>query len=396
MSDMLSKNQNWVIALGRFSRQPINALWTVLGMLAFFFVWALLADKGGAVARLLEIDNKAEMLRLIGWGMGGVLAAIGVIALNRRATAMEKGLIDEQFKAAVQGLAGEQPSVRIAAFYQFYYLAKDNPDMDFRSSIFDILCAHLRQMTSESDYQSSAGQEKPTEECQSLLDVLFRKSRNIFAGMKADMKNAYLVRANLSNTELQQADFRGANVSGANFEKANVLAANFWGVNLSGANFRDANALAANFWNTNLSAANFVNANLSAAGFLGADVSEVNFGDANLSAANFGDANLSAAFFGGANLSATDFWKANLSVAFFEDANLSAANFKEADVSSANFEKADVSDANFENATLYGVDFSSAKGINSAKFSNIKIDADTKFPEWFREGEHYTVAKEEE
>ena len=189
MSGMPSKIKNGIIALGRFFCQPTNAFWVMLGALAFFFVWALLTDKSGAVARLLEINNKAEVLRLIGWGMSGVLAAIVAVGLNRRAAAMdkqndltEKGHIDERFKVAVQGLAGEQPSVRIAAFYQFYYLAKDNPDMGFRSSIFDILCAHLRQITSAADYRENAESKKPTEECQSLLDVLFKKSRNVFFG----------------------------------------------------------------------------------------------------------------------------------------------------------------------------------------------------------------------
>ena len=433
MSGMLSKIKNGIIALGRFFHQPTNAFWVMLGALAFCFVWALLTDKSGAVARLLEINNKAEVLRLIGWGMSGVLAAIVAVGLNRRAAAMdkqndltEKGHIDERFKVAVQGLAGEQPSVRIAAFYQFYYLAKDNPDMGFRSSIFDILCAHLRQITSDADYRENAGSKKPTEECQSLLDVLFKKSRNVFSGMAADMKNAYLVGANLSNTELQRANFRDANVSDANFGSANVSAANFGNANVSDANFGMANVSDANFGMANVSAAFFRHANVSAAYFGGANVSDANFGIANVSAANFFGANVSAAKFWSANVSATEFiranvseahfghanvskanfekadmsaakfFQANVSKANFEEADMSAANFWEANVSEADFECADVSAANFNQADLRGADFSSAKGIDSADFSDIKIDAETKFPEGFREGEHYTIAKEEE
>ena len=346
MSDMLSKIKYIkfrVIILWRRVRQilsqPINALLAVLVALLiallFFFTWALLANEGGAVARLLEIDDKVEVLRLIGWGMGGVLAAIGVIALNRRATAMEKGLIDERFRAAVQSLAGEQPSVRIAAFYQFYYLAKDNPDTGFRSSIFDILCAHLRQMTSDADYRENAGNKKPTEECQSLLDILFKKSSNVFAGMGANMQNTYLVGANLSYAELQRADFRNADVSDADF----------WNADMSGANFLCADALDARFW----------------------------------------DADMSAASFWGTDMSGSDFW----------DADLSAAEFNDVNVSGAKFNGTDVSNADFNESNLHGADFSSAKDIGSAKFSDIMINAETKFPEWFREGEHYTIAKEE-
>ena len=413
MSGMPSKIKNCIIALGRFFHQPTNAFWVMLGALAFFFVWALLADKSGAVARLLEINNKAEVLRLIGWGMSGVLAAIVAVGLNRRAAAMdkqndltEKGHIDERFKVAVQGLAGEQPSVRIAAFYQFYYLAKDNPDMGFRSSIFDILCAHLRQITSDADYRKNAGSKKPTEECQSLLDILFKKSRNVFSGMAADMKNAYLVGANLLNTELQRADFRNANVSDANFWNANVSEADFGHANVSDAYFARANVSGARFWGANVSEANFGYANMSVAFFGEANLSEADFGRANVSGAKFWTANVSGASFWGANVSATDFARANVSEANFGNANVSDANFEKADmsaakffqanVSKANFEEANVSDAYFDQADLRGADFSSAKGIDSADFSDIKIDSETKFPEGFREGEHYTVAKEEE
>ena len=300
---MLSKIKNWVIALWQIIRQillqPTNALWAVLVALASFFLWALVADKGGAVARLLEIDSKAEVLRLIGWGMGGVLAAIGVIALNRRAAALDKqnsltkkGNMDERFKTAVQNLGGERASGRIAAFYQFYYLAKDNIDKNFKNSILEILCAHLRQMTR---FPSKVGS-YPTEECQSMLDILFRRAQNIFAGMEA----------NLSGADIGGADLRDAQIQRAKFENTTISNADFWHANVSGTDFSGADASKAYFYST------------------------------------------------------------------------------------------DVQHASFDRADLRGADFSHAKNMETASFKNIKMDAKTKFPEGFREGEHYTVAKEEE
>ena len=332
-------------------------------MLTFLFVWALLTDKGGAVARFLEVDDKAEVLRLIGWSMGGVLTAIGVITLNRRAMA---GLIDERFKAAVQGLASEQLSVRIAAFYQFYYLAKDNPDVGFRGSILDILCAHLRQMTSESDYQSSAGQEKSTEECQRLLDILFKMPHKIFAGMTVNLKGVNLVGADLKNAELQRADFVYANLSSVDFQNATMSHARFLGGTMSNVHFG--------------------NATMSHAEFEGTDMSNINFQGAILSEACFRHLK---------NASLADFENAILSKACFQNVKLVSAIFRGADLSGAGFDRADVANANFERANLCDADFSSAVGISSAKFSDIKINAKTKFPEGFRTGEHYTVAKEE-
>ena len=445
MSGMLSNIKNQIKRLWRITPDP-TALWWFLGVLALSLLLALLMPEGGLVAWLLEAKSKPDTLQLIGWGMGGVLAAIVALALNRRAAAMEKGLIDERFKAAVQSLAGEQPSVRIAAFYQFYYLAKDSADIDFKSNIFEILCAHLRQMTSVPEYRDDKGRDNPTEECQSLLDVLFKKSQQIFSGMTINMRGAYLVgtnlreasfvRANLQGAKIQKATFQGANASGAsiesanaseaNFREANVSAANFQGANVSKADFQKANVSKASFQKANVSAVNFKEANVSkasfqkanvsAANFKEANVSEADFEEANVSKADFQEADLSRAYFWNANVSAASFYeanmsharfykasmsharfyKANLSEAYFHEANLSRAYFWNANASGADFKKADVSDADFREADLRGADFSSAKGIDSAEFSDIKIDSETKFPKWFQEGEHYTVAKEEE
>ena len=123
MSGMLSEIKDKIKWLWRITPDPA-ALWWLLGAFAFLILLALLIPGGGLVAWLLETKGKPDALRLIGWGMGGVLAAIVALALNRRAAAMEKGLIEERFKAATQGLADKQPSVRIAAFYQFYYFGE--------------------------------------------------------------------------------------------------------------------------------------------------------------------------------------------------------------------------------------------------------------------------------
>ena len=264
--------------LCKIVRDPVYSLLvgTTIAIVASL-LWTMLftAADGGVFAQWLDAEGKNETIKLIGLGLGGALAAMGTVALNRRAAAMmqqntliERGHIDERFKAAVQSLGSEQPSARIAAFYQFYHLAKNgSADEDFVKSIFDILCAHLRQITSRHDYRNGEGQEKPTEECQTLLDVIFRNPQHLFTEMTAHLRGVYLVGADLrhaqfgyctdlegarlDNTNLQHAQFvvavapkvsfRGADINGTVFAHTDMHHANLYAAkNIKKAIFSDA------------------------------------------------------------------------------------------------------------------------------------------------------------
>ena len=255
----------------------ISLGWLVV-VLAASLLWVMfLTADGGLFAWLLGAKDKNETIKFIGLGMSGVLAVIIALALNRRAAAqaesaaamvennklIEKGHIDERFKAAVQSLGSEQPSVRIAAFYQFYHLAKGNPDKDFISNVFDILCAHLRQITSKEEYRNGEGREKPTEECQSLLDVLF-KNQEIFSGMHehsgmyAQLGDVYLYGADFSGANIQFAVLSGANLQNATFYATRAYSASFSGANIKGACFGRTSLHQSNmYWAKNLDQANF-------------------------------------------------------------------------------------------------------------------------------------------
>ena len=257
-------------------RESSSLLKIPLGWLVVVFaaslLWVMLftAD-GGVFARLLDANSKNEAIKFIGLGMSGALAVIIALALNRRAAAqdksaaamvknnelIEKGHIDERFKAAVQSLGSEQPSVRIAAFYQFYHLAKGNPDKDFINNVFDILCAHLRQITSKEEYRNGEGQEKPTEECQSLLDVLF-KNQEIFSEMHAQLGGVYLVGADFSCANIQFAILMDANLQNSRFYATRAGGASFFGANIKGAAFgRTSLHQSDMYWADNLDQANF-------------------------------------------------------------------------------------------------------------------------------------------
>ena len=266
------------------------ALWIVLALMLVIFLGVMLSEyvsrivNGWLGTKETEIGtSKYETLKFIGLGMSGMLVAIGAIAINRRAAAeaennklIEKGHINERFSFAIENLKNDDPVIRISAFHQFYYLAKHNNVADFRKNIFDVLCAYLRHKFSNKNKKLEDEGQKITEECQTLLNVLFcSDDKSVFKGLKADLGHVYLAEAILANADLANADFVGAYLSGANLSDTNLANANLVGTDisvaiLSRANLSGANLSGVSLFHSALSGANLLGANLS-----GADLSHV-------------------------------------------------------------------------------------------------------------------------
>ncbi len=185
--------------------------------------------------------DKPEFIKLIGLGISGIMATFGVIGLLWRAASLDeqntiskKGHVYERFKTAIEHVGNENNILaRIAAFNEFYYAAEIEPDL--RKIIFNLLCAHLRQITKDKDYKNKI---KPTEEVQSLLDILFKPRNNdkfIFDGLVADLEETNLQGANLQKAELQNANLRKANLQKAHITDANLQEAKMWQIDLRGA-----------------------------------------------------------------------------------------------------------------------------------------------------------------
>ena len=269
--------------------------------------------------------DKPELIKLIGLGMSGIIATLGVVGLLRRAASLdeqnklaEKGHIHERFKAATEHIGNEKSvSARIASFNEFYHIAEI--ELDLRKTIFDILCAHLRQTTKDEYYKNNI---KPTEEVQSLLDILFKpKNKNIliFSGLEAN-----LAEVNLQDANLEYAKMKGVNLQDANLEDANLEYANLPGANLPGADLPGANLLYANLEYANLSGANLQNADLQ-----GANLQGVNLQNTNLQNVDMLDANLRNANLQGANLQDADLQNADLPGAYLRGADLRGAQVNE-------------------------------------------------------------------
>ena len=173
-----------------------NTLISLLIGLVVIFVVVMLSDCPKWIFNLLGVvgkeDPKYETLKFLGIGMGGVLVALQALMSYQRAKAMEKtaksqadavlkteqGQRQERLKNAIEHLGHEKDSVRLGGAYELFYLAKDTlKDTEKLSqTVLDILCAHIRRTTGESEYQE-AHKSKPSEEIQSLLTLLFVQKR---------------------------------------------------------------------------------------------------------------------------------------------------------------------------------------------------------------------------
>ena len=224
---------------------------------------------------------------------------------------------------------------------------------------------------------------------------------------KADLSRAYLRGADLSRANLSGADLSKANLSKTNLDRANLDRAD-----LSGADLSEAYLIGTNLNNTKLIGANFnfacyrnfsfiINNNCRNFGkgtslsnnhnhfhdWIGKGLDEYGYytqkrlveaiknGFKNLNRANLSEADLSGVNLSGANLSGADLSGVNLSGADLSGADLSGAKLSGADLSGVDFSGADLSGADLSRANFSGAD------IEATNFSNIE-----KIPEWIGKG----------
>ena len=100
----------------------------------------------------------------------------------------------DYLQKAVEHLGHEKDSVRISGAHELFLLAQNNEES--RQTIFDILCAHIRQTTGESKYRETHTS-KPSEEIQNLLTLLFIREHEFFKGLHINLEGSWLNGADL-------------------------------------------------------------------------------------------------------------------------------------------------------------------------------------------------------
>ena len=348
----------------------------------------------------LDTNSKHETLTLIGWGIGGVFAATcTVFGIYHRANAQaknvearvesnrltEKDHINKRFRSASENLGHGHAETRIATFYEFYDLAKDQQDDNFRHTIFEILCSYFRSMPRNiSHLTEKDGKERPTPECQTLLNILLHPLyHDVFDGFEPNLQRVCLIGTQLWNANLLGANLAGANLSNALLCRADFFCANLTDANLSNAdlsdtNFSKANLSGANLWGADLSDANLSEANLSNTNLLGANLTYANFRNSILKDANLTDVKVDEFRLNNTRFPSVDFGQANLINSKFIGAILPRANFRHADFTEHNPEESRDKGVNFEGANLQNADMRnvnfSGTSFKSAKLKLAQFD----------------------
>ena len=257
--------------------------------------------------------SKGSIIRGLGFGL---IALLGILVANRRAVAMEKTVQEQakevretekgrrqgRFRDAVSHLGNTSESVRQGGAYGLFHLALEEESL--RRSIAEILCAHIRGVTRESEYREKY-KTAPSTEIQSLMTLLFSKRdlesekslKKFWQGITPDLSGGFF-----RGIELKEAQFREVILDDAQFQGASLLIAQFQGASLREAQFQGADLPIAQFQGADLLAAKFQGAYLLATKFQGTNLHKSQFQGASLREAQFQGANLLKSQFQGADL----------------------------------------------------------------------------------------------
>ena len=283
--------QRWVLFIlsGEWIwRNDFKLLRVTLAVLAFILSIAILwhvFDVPGAnwIDDRLGTATKLETIKILTQALFGLVVIFGLYVAYMRAralgttakaqqettqaqqetaeaqhkTAQAQHSTNEQkmFNDATKQLGNELTIVRLGGIYALDKLARlhlERANQDDLASIVKILCAYLREITQQKNYQENHRNE-PSNEIQSLLKVLTglnksseeKKEDRQPNPVRLDLSGAYLVGANLSNaclknvilegTNLQKASLIQTQMQGALLQKTQMQWTTLYGTQMQGA-----------------------------------------------------------------------------------------------------------------------------------------------------------------
>ena len=313
-----------------------NILICLLVVLFAAFLAVMLSEVvENCIGQLLGLSRKKnDILTFLGFSMGGILLALQAVIANKRAEAMvdaanaqsdvasaqasaleeqakanqntEKGQRQERMKNAIEHLGHKKVAVRLGGAYELFHLAQDTKEL--RQTVLDILCAHIRQSTSDNKYKEDNAS-KPSEEIQSLLTLLFVRDddQDTFKDLHIDLKGSWLNGAKLVKARMKDADLTKAYLMKADLRSAMLHRAKLLEARLHRADLSSAELQGATLFMGQMQMAILYNAQLHKAGFEYALLQGVNLGKAVLKGANLYETELQ-----GANLYQAQFQEAYL------------------------------------------------------------------------------------
>ena len=331
----------WVKRVIWWVLSPKGGLIILLVVLFVAFVAAMISQAAeGVIGQLLGLSGtegiKNQILTFLGLSMGGILLALQAVIANRRAEAMEnaanaqakanenteKGQRQERLKNAIEHLGDTSDSVRLGGAYELFHLAQDTEEL--RQTVLDILCAHIRGTTSGSEYREMY-KSKPSEEIQSLLNLLFVQKHEVFKGLRIDLRGGWLNGVKLDKARLEKVVLTGAHLQKAQLSEACLQAVDFDVAQLQEADFGKAQLQGSSFFKAQLQKANLRMAQLQGANLGEACLREAELSSAQLLGANLDSARLQMAVLTNTQLQGADLESAQLQCAVLMGAQLQGA-----------------------------------------------------------------------
>lgn len=300
------------------------AFWTIISVivgLGSALLLTMLSERAADCAEsLLGVDEKGDVLSRLAVALGGALVALQAWASYGRARSLEetvrsqhranenseRGQRQERLRFGIDHLGNESESVRLGGAYELFHLAREF--RRFRQTVLDILCAHIRQTTGRGAYRKEF-QEKPSNEVQSLLTLLFVNHPEVFDGCRVD----------LSGSWLRGAELREARLEGADLERIDLGESSLYRARMAGAILFEAN--------------------LQGAYVVQADLREAALLSAKLEGANLGRTRMQGATLDGASLQAANLAAVQLQGALLADTSMQGSHFFETDARGATGEE---------------------------------------------------------
>jgi hypothetical protein len=197
---------------------------------------------------------------------------------NDQIQIQQKQLLDTRFSSGIELLGHTNESTRIGGVYNLYSLANEYGD-DYLEPVCEILCAHIRTITGNKEYQEKY-KEKPSNEIIIILTMLFSKDKNdklIFDECEKNLMEIFLCGRKFYGATLNRVNLRSSILDNVTLGKTN----------LSRVSFRDASLTQFKFWKTKLHDSEFNGTKFNKVEFDETELKEVSFKNAQLKSIDF-------------------------------------------------------------------------------------------------------------
>lgn len=249
------------------------------------------------------------MLKLIIQTVGGIAIFIGILISFIRVKSheennrlVESGNTAKRFNNAISNLGSNNSTIVLGGIYALHQIAKDN--LDYREQVFNIFISFINLETSKlltwKDIpKSSRFDKKPTNEVQTIIDLLFKRdNRLMYQQFKAVFSDIKIYGADLSNCDFSLSFIKNSELQNCNFEKALFVRSKISNCDFTFSNFSSTKFTGARLVDKTL----FLCCKISFTKFVGCICNEVDFSCSFING-NFNESQLHNCVFDGCHIS---------------------------------------------------------------------------------------------